>query len=277
MHFSFLCTFSFITLVSFFAICTIFLTPVFCTAMPIFFHPPSLHYPLTSTPLAPEFPFPLSDLKLPIFPLPISNFTYTCSFQFPLFPFSSSNFQFFQCQYFPILHFVFQFSILVFQFSIFVFQFSIFVFQFSIFVFQFFILVFQFSIFAPNSPFLSSNSLPPHLFHSPFFSSLNVKSIFPFFSPSQAARNAFKGDETLEQLENDWSGLNLQNVFAQTLYTIQPLGVPQHYLDMVPNCEWKGVEGPDLIQLSQLKGFFPILVNVIKQGWFLLCKNVGMY
>ena len=53
----------------------------------------------------------------------------------------------------------------------------------------------------------------------------------------KAARNAFKGEESLEMLENDWSGLNLQTVFAQTLYTIQPLGVPQCYLDMVPTCE----------------------------------------
>ena len=46
----------------------------------------------------------------------------------------------------------------------------------------------------------------------------------------------------MEQLESDWAGLNLQIVLAQTLYTIQPLNIPQHYLDMVPNCKsfhWK--------------------------------------
>lgn len=53
----------------------------------------------------------------------------------------------------------------------------------------------------------------------------------------QAARNAFKGEESLEQLESDWAGLNLQIVLAQTLYAIQPLNIPQHYLDMVPNCK----------------------------------------
>lgn len=52
---------------------------------------------------------------------------------------------------------------------------------------------------------------------------------------ADAARNAFKGGESIEQLESDWGGLNLQTIFAQTLYTIQPLNIPQCYLDMVPN------------------------------------------
>lgn len=54
----------------------------------------------------------------------------------------------------------------------------------------------------------------------------------------QAARNALRGEEVLVQMSEDWSALNVEAIVAQTLYTIQPLNVPEEYTDMVPDCEF---------------------------------------
>ena len=55
--------------------------------------------------------------------------------------------------------------------------------------------------------------------------------------PRQAARNALRGEDVLIQLSEDWAALDLNMIVAQTLYSIQPLDVPEQYVDMIPRCE----------------------------------------
>ena len=57
------------------------------------------------------------------------------------------------------------------------------------------------------------------------------------FLPHQAARNALRGEDVLIQLSEDWAALDLNMIVAQTLYSIQPLDVPEQYVDMIPHCE----------------------------------------
>ena len=61
-----------------------------------------------------------------------------------------------------------------------------------------------------------------------------------FFPASrmQAARNALRGEEVLIQMSEDWAALDIEAIIAQTFCTIQALDVPQHYMNMVPQCEF---------------------------------------
>jgi len=52
----------------------------------------------------------------------------------------------------------------------------------------------------------------------------------------QAARNALRAEDSILQLKKDWMSLDLHTVFAHTLYAVQPLGVSQQYIEMVPEC-----------------------------------------
>jgi len=52
----------------------------------------------------------------------------------------------------------------------------------------------------------------------------------------QAARNALRAEDSILQLKKDWMSLDLHIVFAHTLYAVQPLGVSQQYIEMVPEC-----------------------------------------
>ena len=61
---------------------------------------------------------------------------------------------------------------------------------------------------------------------------------------SQAARNALRGEDVLIQMSEDWAALDLRTVVAQTLYAIEPLDVPQQYIDMVPHCEFNIFDDP---------------------------------
>ena len=56
----------------------------------------------------------------------------------------------------------------------------------------------------------------------------------------QAARNALRGEEVLIQMSEDWAALDIEAIIAQTFCTIQPLDVPQQYMNMVPQCEFIG-------------------------------------
>ena len=63
----------------------------------------------------------------------------------------------------------------------------------------------------------------------------------------QAARNALRSEEVLVQMSEDWAAIDLETVVAQTLYAIQPLEVPQQYMNMVPQCEFIAVTTSYLI------------------------------
>ena len=54
----------------------------------------------------------------------------------------------------------------------------------------------------------------------------------------QAARNALRSEEVLVQMSDDWAAIDVETIIAQTLYAIQPLDVPQQYMNMVPQCEF---------------------------------------
>ena len=71
-----------------------------------------------------------------------------------------------------------------------------------------------------------------------------VNDYIPLSLSPQAARNALRGEDVLLQLSEDWAALDLTSVVAQTLYAIQPLDIPPHYVDMVPQCEFVNVTTP---------------------------------
>ena len=54
----------------------------------------------------------------------------------------------------------------------------------------------------------------------------------------QAARNALRSEEVLIQMSDDWAAIDIEAIIAQTLYAIQPLDVPQQYMNMVPQCKF---------------------------------------
>ena len=54
----------------------------------------------------------------------------------------------------------------------------------------------------------------------------------------QAARNALRSEEVLIQMSDDWAAIDVETIIAQTLYAIQPLDVPQQYMNMIPQCEF---------------------------------------
>ena len=41
-----------------------------------------------------------------------------------------------------------------------------------------------------------------------------------------------------EQLREDWAAIDLLAVYTQILYMLQPLGIPQHYQQIIPSCKY---------------------------------------
>lgn len=52
---------------------------------------------------------------------------------------------------------------------------------------------------------------------------------------AQITRNELRGSSMLEQLRQDWIGIDLSSVFTQTMYSMHPLGVPLEYWELVPH------------------------------------------
>lgn len=51
---------------------------------------------------------------------------------------------------------------------------------------------------------------------------------------ADAVRNVLKGEESLEQLQKDWSSLDLTTVLTHTLYAIEPLDIPERCSCLIP-------------------------------------------
>ena len=55
--------------------------------------------------------------------------------------------------------------------------------------------------------------------------------LFPF---PQVTRNTLQTNNMFEQLREDWAAIDLLAVYTQILYVLQPLGIPQHYQQIIP-------------------------------------------
>ena len=85
----------------------------------------------------------------------------------------------------------------------------------------------------------------------------------------QAARNALHSEEVLIQMSDDWAAIDIEAIIAQTLYAIQPLDVPQQYVNMVPQCKFIDVttlylimywiDDPYRLSIAVLDGFSHLL------------------
>lgn len=59
----------------------------------------------------------------------------------------------------------------------------------------------------------------------------------------QVAQSELRNSNSLNQLRQDWEGMDFQSVYAQTLYSIQPMKIPVKYSNLLPSCTLLYKEG----------------------------------